>query len=332
MDVSLPAAAQAALVDAYEITPPVSMHRLRGGVNNVSYRVDSAGASFFLKRYETGIDQASLAYEHDLLRWLNTQPRSFAVPAPHLSRRGETLCSLDGALYSLFAWLPGERPLPTPRQAQAFGQALAELHHLLAAVPTTPRPGMASYGELAHVHPAVPHPELPEHTALLEADAVGSATLAWWRGEVLMLQSFAAGPYRDLPWQVVHGDVAFGNSLFQGELLVALLDFEFAGPDARAIDLASALWGLLKGEERAMVAMQARALLAGYQQVQTLRDDERAALPTLIRLRNAVHTIWWVGRRLTERPGQPILPVLVEARQCAELVTEVAATHPDWSH
>jgi homoserine kinase type II len=317
---TLDAATLVALSDSCGLARPITAQPLSGGVNNANYRLESATGSFFLKRYETTSDQASLSYEHALLMWLNTQSRSFAVPTPLPATNGNTLVSIDGALYSLFAWLPGARPLPTPGQAIAFGQALGELHTQLAPFPTAPRPGMASYGALGQIHPALPHPE-----RLDLPDPAASAVLSWWRRELRELEGFIAGPYRQLPRQVVHGDVAFGNSLFAGETLVALLDFEFAGPDARVIDLASALWGLLSVERGVAALPLAQALVTGYRRVVALRDDERAALPTMIRLRNVVHTIWWVGRSRAEHPPKAILPLLDEARQQAELVEQHAA-------
>lgn len=307
-----------ALCAAYGLAAPIALLPLRGGVNNTNYRLESGDRRFFLKRYATTGDAESLNYEHQLLTWLATQSLPFAVPAPHPSVSGATLVQVDSALWGLFAWLPGAPPQPTVGQAEAFGYALGTLHHALALFPRTSRPGMAPYGRLKRVHPAVPDPEqldqyLPELAGAPDAVEV----LAWWNRKMRVVQAFVDGPYRQLPWQVIHGDVAFANSLFVGDGLTALLDFEFAGPDARAMDLAAAIHALLRHAPVDVMLPLIQALLRGYQRVTMFTEAERAALPELIRLRGAVGTIWWVGRHLAAHQPQAAIERMRRAWQYA---------------
>jgi len=46
--------------------------------------------------------------------------------------------------------------------------------------------------------------------------------------------------------KVIHGDFTPSNTLHAGGRLTGIIDFEFAGPDARAMDVASGLYFCLR--------------------------------------------------------------------------------------
>jgi homoserine kinase type II len=322
---------KALVVAAYTLESPVEVHPLDSGTNNTSYRVESGSGVFFLKRYQTYSDVENLAYEHRLLGWLAARPLSFAVPAPLPARNGETLVRIQGSLYALFRWLPGTEPLPTVGQAEAYGAALGELHTVLASFPADSRPGMHSYGALDLIHPQIPDPTKLDTTALAMPQTAETAEpIEWWQHEIARLWAFVRGPYRELPWQVIHGDVAFVNSLFEGDRLTALLDFEFAMPDARALDLAGILRSLLRRKTVTESSSLARALMRGYRRHVTLTGDELEAIPTLIRLSSAVSTIWWLGRALAAGDTRPAPGRLLRARQLALSLEQHGAVLREW--
>jgi homoserine kinase type II len=313
------------LAAAYQLALPLSFQALTSGMNNTSYLVQSGTARFVLKHYQSYDEPATLAYEHQLLRWLDTRPRSFAIPSLITDRRGETVVSIAEMRVALFRWLPGEPPQPTLAQVEAYGAALGELHATLADYPRDPRPGVFPYGDLDRVHPRVPDPARLDTRALaIPQSAEATETLSWWASEIAELQAFIQGPYRALPWQVIHGDVAFVNSLFLGDQLTALLDFEFATPDARALDVAAALRSLLRRRDPAMFRTLSVALLRGYRSSNTLTTEELIALPVLMRLSSAVSTLWWLGRDLLAGELSQALRRLDQARQHKRSVSRYA--------
>jgi thiamine kinase-like enzyme len=115
-------------------------------------------------------------------------------------------------------------------------------------------------------------PDTPENATLLR----------WWRDELATLRGFITGSYRTLPWQVIHSDFGPGNTLFDGGQLRAVLDFEFATPDARAMDVAAGLVFTLRVWEGQPDWQAAWAFLDGYQQILPLDASESAGLPWLI--------------------------------------------------
>ena len=100
------------------------------------------------------------------------------------------------------------------------------------------------------------------------------------RGDLAVLQ---AGWPRGLPSGVIHADLFTDNVFFIGDDLSGLIDFYFACTDAFAYDLAICLNAWCFEADGTFFPEKAEAMIAGYQSVRRLQDDEVAALPILCR-------------------------------------------------
>ena len=119
-----------------------------------------------------------------------------------------------------------------------------------------------------------------------------------------------AGPiYASLPTQLIHGDFGFGNVLARAGRVRGIVDFEYAGRNVRAMELAAGLSSAIARESRESLW---RPVLNGY--LRTLRLDvtEIAALPALAILHWAVIVVWWAGRSLEGRPFPDGLSALAD--------------------
>src|SRR5690606_30172167 len=94
--------------------------------------------------------------------------------------------------------------------------------------------------------------------------------LGWWRDEVGRVTRFVAAHYAALPHQVIHGDFTPSNTLFVDDRLTAVLDFDMAVPDARAMDVAAGLTFAMRVDEQPDPWGQAVAFCRGYGAVQRL--------------------------------------------------------------
>jgi homoserine kinase type II len=288
-----------ALAANYNLTPPLEVAPLdTQGMNNTAYGVRTGAGDFVLKRYDTHLAPESLRYEQALTAWLATRGLPFAVPAPIPTRSGDALLPYEGGWRVLMPWLPGRQPdRESVAEHAEVGAGLALLHRELEQCPLGERPGVHAYGDLEHVHPAIPDPYgLTAEQLGVEAGPQRDAALAWWRELLAWFRPFVEGEYRALPWQIVHGDFAPSNTLIAGGRLSAILDFEVATPDARALDLAAGLYFSLRpweGKDRWRIA---GALLRGYGRHGRLTAGEAAALPRLILLREITSRVWWFGR------------------------------------
>lgn len=298
-----------ALAD-YDLTPPVEVSPLphATGINNRIRVVRTGAGTFIWKTYLARRDPAAIRYEHRLLTWLARQTLSFATPRPVPTRSDDTLCPTpDGPEWqALFTHLPGQHlDRNDPALIEAFGAALAELHTVLARYPMDPVPDITEYAVLDGIHPAVSDPSaLSAEDFGLPPSAASDDIVRRWRALLDTTNAFIAGPYRALPRQVIHGDVTPGNAFADDERITALFDFEFAMPDARAIDVASGLTFVMRLWEHddASALAMVRHFARGYARHVTLTAAEIAALPRVMLLREVVGTIWWAGRK---RAGTP---------------------------
>ena len=270
---------------------PVETSRAVLGLNNDSFFVTAREGEYVARVYRNTAEHERVRYEHELLGRLAAEPLPFAVPAAVPTRGGDTLAVLetdDGPrLAALFVRIPGEPAGITLTTARLAGRALARLDDALTRVELPVRAPAA----LDAVHPLVPDPRAAILGLGLDP-ATRDAVLGAFERVDLQHEPLADA----LPWQIVHGDFAFPNLLVAGRRVTGLLDFEFAGPDARAADLACALYiTVVRGAERDRWALL-DALADGYRRVLPLDPAELAALPALLLRRCAIGVVHWIGR------------------------------------
>src|SRR5690606_19751023 len=147
-----------------------------------------------------------------------------------------------------------------PGQLESVGATLARYHRTVVGFPAQPHSPAPRYSAQAIL-------ALCEQ--LVERDIMGDLAdlLAWYSGRATQLRSLLPEDlYAGLPALVVHGDILLDSLRFDGDAVVALLDYDQAVWDARISDLADALvafatrrvpdagWGVFQGpldEERA---------------------------------------------------------------------------------
>jgi len=170
------------------------------------------------------------------------------------------------------------------------------LHAALRHYPDAPRPGRPLFGELFHFPLPLrdPFTVTPEHIGLPDVPPYDEL-LRWWREEAARLQLFVDGPYRDLPRQLCHNDITPANVLVDAGRVTAMLDFEFAAPAARALDVAMGLRGTMRVWDNSEPWDIVRHFCRGYARWMPLTRQDIDALPWLIRLRGAIAILWWLG-------------------------------------
>jgi homoserine kinase type II len=269
---------------------PRSLRRAEHGLNNETYFVEARDGEFVARVYRNTADPARVRYEHDLLAHLALQELPFAVPAPLKTAAGDTLAVLETSdgprLAAVFHRIPGEPAAIAVPNARLAGRALAQLDAAFGRLVVPVRPPAT----IRDVHPFVPDPI----AALGELD-LGDR----YAGARELLEQVDAAHHAiagSLPAQIVHGDFAFINVLVDGGKVTGFLDFEFAGADIRAADLACAIYITLVRGDAAQRWALIEALCAGYRRSLELDPMEVAAIPDLMRRRSAFGLIHWIGR------------------------------------
>jgi homoserine kinase type II len=276
-------------LSAWPITP-TAMTRTAHGLNNDTFFVAAREGDFVLRVYRNTADASRVRDEHELLARLSLQELPFAVPAPVRTREGDTLAVLETSegprLATLFHRIPGGTASMTARDARLAGRALAQLDAALARLDLPVR----APASLRDVHPLVPDP----------LAALDDLDLGAHRARIVDLFERLGATHEalvtSLPRQIVHGDFAFINVLINDGVVTGMLDFEFAGPDVRAADLAYAIYITVvraaPGERWPLID----ALASGYRRALPLDPAEAAAVPELLLRRSAFGIVHWIGR------------------------------------
>lgn len=289
----------------YDLPAPLEVEPSAApSVNNVSVRVRAGDRALRCKLYNGAHDLAALRYEQALLKALDRAGLPFALPTPLADRHGETLQQTPLGWLTLIPDLPGAPLNPADlAQVEALGAALGALHVALAALPPSPRPDRALFQEFFRFPPLGRDP-LRLSPSQIGADNTAEARelLAWWRDEAEQLAAFADGPYRRLPHQLCHNDPAPYNVLTAGGRVTAFIDFEFACPAPRGLDVAMALRLTMRVWEQDDPWPSAEAFCRGYRRSAWVKAAEIAQLAQLFRLRSAMGILWALGR------GAPVDP------------------------
>lgn len=228
----------------YDLPAPLQIElRAEQGVNNLNLPVRTGARTLRCKVFPGTHSEAALRYEQQILQTLTQAECSFALPVPLADRQGETLQATPLGWLALIPDLPGANLDPGDlRQVESLGAALGELHVALARLPTTPRPGHALFQAFFRFPPSPRDPLLLTPLQIGASDTAATRDLlAWWRQEATRLAAFVDGSCRRLPQQLCHNDPAPYNVLVLHGQVSAFIDFEFACPAPRGLDIAMAL-------------------------------------------------------------------------------------------
>ncbi len=256
----------ARLIAQYDVGDLVMAKGIAEGVSNSNWLIETTGSGtsgtrFILTLYERRIDYADLPYFLDLLDHL--AGKACPVPRTMHDRDGASFRMVEGKAAALIEFLPGVSPTrPTPAQARAVGEVLANLHLAAQDFPRTRANAM----------------DFAASAAILEA--CGVERLATINAALpAMLDHARAAAALDLsalPQSQTHTDLFPDNVLMLGDRVTGLIDFYFACTGPMVLDLAVTHAAWCFGGDNAYRADCGAALAEGYQSVRRLTPEERA--------------------------------------------------------
>ncbi|WP_311274129.1 homoserine kinase [Methylobacterium sp. WCS2018Hpa-22] len=257
-----------AFLSEYEIGTLLSYKGIAEGVENTNFFLHTTAGSYILTLYEKRVNAGDLPFFLNLMQHLAA--RGLACPQPIARRDGVALGTLCGRPAVIVSFLEGVSvKRPTADHCRALGVALAGLH----------RAG-SDFGMTRANNLSVEAWQPLFEAAGPAADSVSEGLTERVRGDLAVLQ---AGWPRGLPSGVIHADLFTDNVFFIGDDLSGLIDFYFSCTDAFAYDLAICLNAWCFEADGTFFPEKGEAMIAGYQSVRRLQDDEVAALPILCR-------------------------------------------------
>lgn len=267
--------ALSAFLAEYDLGDALSFKGIAEGVENSNYYLETEKGRFILTLFEKRVNAAELPYFIGLKQHLAA--KGYPCPQPVMGRDGEALRTLEGRPAVIVTFLEGLSPRrPNVRQCRELGAGLARMHLALEDF------AMVRENSLGPKAWAPMWQGRSEAADALQSGLAATVDAAFAR--IRTARAFAGA----LPRGTIHADLFPDNAFFLGDRFSGAIDFYFACTDALAYDVAVCLnaWAFDEGNAADASRLEynfskGAALLAGYQSVRLLTDDERAALPAL---------------------------------------------------
>lgn len=261
------------LIAHYDVGNLVSAKGIAEGVSNSNWLIETArpaadSTRFILTIYEERTNISDLPFFLDLLDHLAA--KNCPVPRTIHDQAGRASRLVGGKVAALIEYLPGVSiDIPNEEQAFAVGRALANIH--AAAEDFGQRRkndlGLTAWRKLLTSCG-------PDGLASIHVDLAALT--------IPKLDMIARDWPTDLRQSVIHSDLFPDNVLILDNAVSGLIDFYFACNDVAAYDLAvtHAAWSFSPDGSSFNRAI-GDALIAGYQSVTKLTQQEKAAMPML---------------------------------------------------
>lgn len=270
-----------AILAHYKLGTLSSFEGIAAGIENSNFFVNTEqhkdAGRFVLTIFER-MDETELPYFMRLMKHLAAK----GLSCPDVMQRndGSLLFEIHGKQGCIVSCLSGKTLEELNEvQLRSSGQALAQLH-LAGSDFDEERENPTGTEWLAEKISEVLEKtgELygPEAEKLLSSELAFQNSCAW----------------ETLPRGVIHGDLFADNILFEGQKASGIIDFYYAHSAPFAMDIAITLNAqavLLSENDPSRI----EAFMAGYESLRPLEEDEREALPLLLRL-GALR--FWVSR------------------------------------
>ena len=238
------------------------------GSENSNFLLHTSTGAFILTLYEKRVDVDDLPFFLGLMHHL--AGKGISCPLPVERRDGKLFGTLAGRPAALITFLEGMwMRRPTVAHCREVGRALAEMHVAGMDFPLSRQNALAIDGWRTLWNASHARADEVEKGLAAEVDTDFALFDREWP--------------KALPSGIIHADLFPDNVFFLGDTLSGVIDFYFACTDFYAYDVATCLNAWCFEKDFSYNLTKGRALLAAYQSVRPLSEEEKQALPLLAR-------------------------------------------------
>lgn len=254
----------------YDLEPIIAVAPLMGGEWKRLWRLDGAQTLYVVSLSHPTTTEASVAYEHRLLRYLHAHlPQA---PAPLLARDSSSYFVHQGRIACLLPWMPGEMADGDGVHLVA-ARFLARFHRVAVGYPDlSPRPGVpawrgwdwhtADWPAIQAMLSTAPETQEPIGQRFWQSCGEWAAAIADRGQQIAQERSYFQRWIADLVLSdhplttgLLHDDFHGGNLLVADGEVTALLDWDGCHPDWLLFDLSNALWEFCSDDENHTVSL-----------------------------------------------------------------------------
>lgn len=273
------------IISQYPIGRPLKLAEIRGGFGNSNFKLITTEGEFLLKVCDEK-DLTELNMQISLLQHLHEH--AYPTVYPILTKNQKSLIHETLGSVMLYPFLQGEQPQPSPKILAQLGEALAKLHGI-PPIAGLPRFAMG-------ISQMIPFFKEVQGTQFARHPFVESLKS--------QLESMEPQLNSPLPMGLLHGDLFLDNTLFNGDEMVAILDFEEGCYDTLLIDVGMTLIGCCYTPEHQLDVETAKRFLDAYNAARPLTENEWNHLDCFVHYA-ALSIAFWRFRQFNIRRPNP---------------------------
>jgi Ser/Thr protein kinase RdoA (MazF antagonist) len=294
------------LQSAYDLGEWLEWWHIRRSGSNDSFFITTTRGEFVLRRSHERKTEAGMEFEVKLLEHLCL--RGYRAPRVISTRRGKSYVHIGGhprapgntgSYFLLMEWIPGCRYDPgNPAHLREAGRALARYHRAVGDFSARFRPeGRPVPPALEWNGPSVLSAFARIADAFLDAGGKQRLTRAcsYLWSQFIRVPEALSGVQTALPQLVIQASFGPSALVYDGDAVAGVVDYDRAGYDIRALDLAYAVEAFA-GIEKAAAAPSdvgfdlelCARMMAAYAELEPLHPNELEALPLVFRAQRLV--------------------------------------------
>ncbi|MDG1438738.1 MAG: homoserine kinase [Emcibacteraceae bacterium] len=258
----------AIFIAGYDVGEVVSLKGIAEGVENSNYLLSTTKDKYILTLFEKRVNEDDLPFFMGLMTHLAGKGINCAEPIK--DRGGNVLKELCGRPAALIGFLNGLSVThPSVQNCSELGAAMAEMHLGVSDFKMTRKNNLSVEGWI----------KLSE-----KCQSRADECEVGLRGIVHDEMSFLKDNWpTNLPEGIIHADLFTDNVFFLDGKLSGLIDYYFSCSDILVYDVAICINAWCFENDGSFNAMKAAGLVAGYQKIRPLSEDEINVLPILCR-------------------------------------------------
>ena len=273
------------IVSQYSIGRSLKLEEIPGGFGNSNFKLITTEGEFLLKVCDEK-DSAELNMQISLLQHLHQYAYPTVYPIPTKDEKQLTHETFGSVM--LYPFLQGEQPQSSPKILAQLGEALAKLHSI------PPIKGLPCFA--MGISQMTPFFEEVQDTQF--------ATHPFVESLKSQLESMEPQLNAPLPTGLLHGDLFLDNTLFDGDEMVAILDFEEGCYDTLLIDVGMTLIGCCYTPQHQLDLAAAKRFLDAYNVSRRLTAREWKHLDCFVHYA-ALSIAFWRFRQFNIRRPNP---------------------------
>ena len=269
------------IVAQYPIGTSLKLEEIPGGFGNSNFKLTTTTGAFLLKICDEK-DLTELNMQIALLQHLHQH--AYPTVYPILTKDQKPLIHETFGSVMLYPFLQGTQPQSSPKILAQLGKALAKLHCI---PPITGLPHFAM--GISQMRPF-----------FQEVQDTQFATHPFVESLKSELETIEPQLNTPLPTGLLHGDLFLDNTLFDGDKMVAILDFEEGCYDTLLLDIGMTIIGCCYTPEHRLNLKAVQRFLDTYNARRPLTDSEWQHLDCFVHYA-ALSIAFWRFRQFNVR-------------------------------